>query len=209
MVWSIVFVCLILPVNASADFIVPFDTAFSNYDPGDPEYTGDYGAVEVTQNGDDVKFVVTAGPDLGGVADLQWLYLNTASEIAGLSLFSQDPATPAGTLNYDFNTSNTYYKADGDGFFDAVVDFGSGSPTLHGVEFLLSATNYLSADQFLAQSVGGDKGAFTIAAHWQNTMTDEGSEFVGGNPIPIPAAAWLLGSGLLGLIGFRRYNNKS
>jgi hypothetical protein len=26
------------------------------------------------------------------------------------------------------------------------------------------------------------------------------------NPVPIPAAVWLLGSGLLGLIGIRRRN---
>jgi hypothetical protein len=208
MVWSIVFVCLILPVNASADFIVHLGTAFGNYDPGDPGYTGDYGTVEVTQNGDKVKFAITPGSDLGTNPDLHWLYLNTTStDLGGLSLSSQDPATPLGKAKYSIDK----FKADGAGYFDALIDFGPGSPKLGGVEFLLGRTDAdpLNVDEFLAQSTDSAKGKFTIAAHWQNTLTDEGSEFVGGNAIPIPAAAWLLGSGLLGLIGFRRYNNKS
>jgi hypothetical protein len=64
----------------------------------------------------------------------------------------------------------------------------------------------------LALSSGGSKGAYTVAIHAQTTSlspppTD--SEFIGGNLVPIPGAVWLLGSGLLGLIGFRRKFQKN
>ena len=52
-------------------------------------------------------------------------------------------------------------------------------------------------------------GATPVAAHifaWDGTS--KGASVTGyasnGSPVPIPAAAWLLGSGLFGLIGVRR-----
>jgi hypothetical protein len=42
-----------------------------------------------------------------------------------------------------------------------------------------------------------------VGLHAQAFMDDESCSFV-NNPIPIPGAVWLLGSGLLGLLGLRR-----
>ena len=47
--------------------------------------------------------------------------------------------------------------------------------------------------------------------HYEHMFGKRGggnARFAGGNVVPIPAAAWLFGSGLLGLIGFRHKQNK-
>ena len=65
-------------------------------------------------------------------------------------------------------------------------------------------TNYYS-------STGGGTGNWLAAVHVQNTSSGgSGSGWVGAvnvNPVPIPGAVWLFGSGLAGLIGLRRKLN--
>ena len=40
---------------------------------------------------------------------------------------------------------------------------------------------------------------------WMNSNVDAGINTAGTNPVPLPGAALLLGSGLLGLVGLRRF----
>lgn len=80
--------------------------------------------------------------------------------------------------------------------------------TQNGHEFSVNSTD-LDSDGFF------DVGNSTFAAEWQNitsfTWLVTGSELVIDNlqfetvsAVPVPAALWLFGSGLLGLIGFRK-----
>lgn len=111
------------------------------------------------------------------------------------------------------------FKADGDGYYDIEFTFTSStkafttgesqtykittsSGTIHATDF----TNYISSE-------GGGNGDWYAAIHVQNTPSGgSGSAWVGSNigtletgtPTPIPATAWLLGSGLMGLLGLRR-----
>jgi hypothetical protein len=59
-------------------------------------------------------------------------------------------------------------------------------------------TNYIS------EPYDNKKQGYLAAIHLQNTPGSEGSSWVRATPTPIPAAAWLFGSGLLGMIGLRR-----
>lgn len=73
---------------------------------------------------------------------------------------------------------------------------------------ITSGSGTISASDFMNyQSVGGKNGSWYAAAHVQNTLSGGiNSAWVGATvtPTPIPAAAWLFGSGLAGLIGMRR-----
>jgi hypothetical protein len=198
---------LLSPFSANAD-IIQLSSAFSNFT---PPQSGNYGTVELTDLGNTVQFDITLNSVLGTDRDLEWFYFNTTTDLATLSVIS---STPGATLAYDFNNNTPgTYKADGDGLFDGRVDFGNGGTKYSSVTFILgSTTGGLDINDFLALSSGGSKGAYTVAIHAQSTSLSGSpatSEFIGGNPVPIPGAAWLLGSGLLGLIGFRRKFEKN
>ena len=205
LILSLPLVVFILPFRANAE-TYNLNVAFSNYDPGDIGYDGSYGTIVLTDLGTDIFFSVKGtapdGEDLGTDPDLQFFYFNTTTDVSGLTFSTQNPISPAGTLNYSFDTSSNFYKPDGDGYFDGVVDFGDGGTKLSSISFALSADNPLDISDFIAGSVGGNKGSFIFAAHWQNTDTPAESEFV-GSPVPIPGAIWLLWSGLIGLVGVR------
>jgi len=188
-----------VPASGSASLIIPLDTAFSEYGHGDPLYKADYGNVTIKNiEGTEhhVEFTIELNDTLGDGAYVSTFYFNTTEEFDDLTLPSSNPDA---TLNYDFNSEIKSYKADGAGSFDGFIDFGTAQAQT--LTFVLSGTD-LDETDFLAQSFGGDKGHFTIAAHIQGQGTDIG--YVGGNPVPIPSTILLLGAGLVGLAGFRR-----
>lgn len=101
------------------------------------------------------------------------------------------------------------YKADGDGNYDILFVYSTNAfAGGQSQTYKITGTN-ISASDFIYQSVGGANGSWYAAAHVQNTPGTSGSGWVGATitPTPIPAAAWLLGSGLMGLFGFRRKEN--
>lgn len=169
---------------------------------------GDYGNVTLTEVGGKVQFdIILDTSSLGSDADIFLVYFNTVDQKVGLNIAS---STPSGSLSYSFNNSDEFYKADGDGYFDGVVDFGSGTPWYNSASFSLGADSHLNIDDFLVGSVGGEKGSFQLAIHVQSTATTSGSEFIGGNAVPIPGAVWLLGSGIICIAGVRRkYRGRS
>ncbi|MDH5190114.1 MAG: hypothetical protein OEW89_02565 [Gammaproteobacteria bacterium] len=118
-----------------------------------------------------------------------------------------------GTLAFGAGMENTMTITVGNTVFDASndVNFGTGSPTFHltsgvldGFEILMSAGVNGATDNFYSSlPVGESVFRFgdndTFVGYW-NT----GIEIINPNPVPVPAAVWLFGSGLLGLIGFAR-----
>ena len=110
------------------------------------------------------------------------------------------------------NTGVDAFKADGDGKYDIQFMYPGGS----GFDKQLTSSYYISdpgsvltvADFDTLSAPMGGHGPFLTAAHIQNTTGACGSSGCTGSgwvaPVPLPAAAWLLLSGLGGLAAFAR-----
>jgi hypothetical protein len=122
-------------------------------------------------------------------------------------------------IHTDNTDSDTALKADGDGFFDFGFDFapppGSLATRFTGGETMIYDLTYTAPinafDFHVFSASGGGQGTFLSAAHVQ-AIDDPvhcsgmdpncGSGWIGA--VPVPAAVWLFGSGLLGLAGVAR-----
>jgi len=120
------------------------------------------------------------------------------------------------------------FKADGDGYYDISFGFPTSSGNTFGggsqAVFDIVATNTATAAAlvpesfaFLSKPAGGH-GPFYAATHVQNTtgacgtMGCTGSGWIAPTGyttvVPLPAAAWLFGSGLVGLVAVARKKSK-
>jgi hypothetical protein len=164
-----------------------------------------YGTVDVTQNNGDLDFVVTADTStLGSNADINVLYFNLIDGFTGLNILTSN----ASTTEYEFIGPDPSVRGGAGADFDWGVDFGSGGGSkgngiLHLATFTLSADQDLQISHLFEFSDPNNTPSVNLAVHFQNTDTPYDSETVGA-AVPIPAAAWLLGTGLIGLIGLRR-----
>ena len=164
-----------------------------------------YGAVDVMQNNGDLEFVVTADTStLGSNADIHVLYFNLINDFPGLNISTSN----APTTEYEIIGPSPSVRGGAGAAFEWGVDFGpgggsKGNGTLQLATFTLSADQPLMVSDLLEFSDPNNTPPVILAIHFQNTYTPYDSETVGAT-VPIPAAAWLLGTGLIGLIGLRK-----
>ena len=102
------------------------------------------------------------------------------------------------------------FMADGDGSYDILFDFppppgppsfGFGDTVVY--EITGGGLDALDFNVFGTPGPGGNPGPFLSVARFQSTGPSGGdSDWVGA--VPVPAAVWLFGSGLLGLVGVAR-----
>ncbi len=142
----------------------------------------------------------------------------TSSENVSGMYFNLDPSLNPASLTFthaggvtasSITGSADAYKADGDGKYDILFSFPTGSGFNAGdtSTYTISGISSLTANSFDFGSApgsvgGGGTGSYLAAAHVQNTPGSSGSGWVA--PVPLPAAVWLFGSGLMGLVGVTR-----
>ena len=116
--------------------------------------------------------------------------------------------------NTVITTGTDHAQAGGDGDYDILFDFppppgqdaakfNAGETLVYDITGIASlvATDF---NFFATPGPGaGNPGPYLSVARFQSTGFDEeGSDWVGA--VPVPAAVWLFGSGLLGLVGVAR-----
>ena len=116
-----------------------------------------------------------------------------------LQLIRNNSSIPRFLQLYSFDGANWNALTGGD------IDLGtntnaSNTWTNHAFDTtVLGLSSNNNADFVLGLFEAGEPtNSFTTAYHVMDNVT------ITGNPVPVPAAAWLLGSGLLGMLGLRR-----
>lgn len=163
-----------------------------------------------TETSNQVKLVITS--HISDNADIKSVYFNFDDSLGLDSLksltFTKVSGDTTSSVATPFITHDEIngQKADGTGgLFDILFSFNPGSNTdafnsNDTVAYMISG-NGITAESFAGNI--NDEGYYA-AAHLQNINSSGESTWVVATPTPIPAAAWLFGSGLLGLVGIRR-----
>lgn len=167
-----------------------------------------------------VELVINSSLASGENLDPSALYFN----------FNPDKATLLTNLSFAISSNTNFiqqatvntgineYRADGDGLYDILFTylpstkaFTSGQSQTYTITTSSGSIVATDFTNYLSSSAPGNGTTWLAAAHVQNTPSGgSGSAWVGATPTattPIPAAAWLLGSGLLGLIGIKKREN--
>jgi hypothetical protein len=181
---------------AAPDGPAPYATA--TFDDG-----GSAGSVTLTMN---------VAPTVN-LADVTLMYFNLDPVLDPTTLtFTRDSGTGPSAANTTIYTGIDAFKAGGDGSYDIVFDFppppGNDAAKFNAGEDLVytitgTGITASSFNFFGAPGPGSAAGPYLSVARFQSTGPDQsGSDWVGA--VPVPAAVWLFGSGLLGLVGVAR-----
>jgi hypothetical protein len=201
-------VFLLLPILSNATGILyQFNTPF----PTDPSPSGPtpWLTADFENSAGGVTLTLSAA-GLTGSEFASEMYFNIAPNLdQSLLNFSETASTgtfSAPTINQAPGDNN--YKADGDGKYDFVFEFGTANGTTFGsgdsITYFISGILGLTASNFAYLSApAGGSGPFYAAAHIQS-LSNGGSTWIepGGGPIltsvPEPSSETILGG--LGLI---------
>ena len=212
---------VVVPAARSASLTLVFNSEFSGAQaPQGPTpwltATFDDAADSIGANG--VRLTLSTTNLVSSEFVSQWLF-NFSGDASQLS-FTPIDNSAAPTVNSTPVASINGYSDAGTGNYDILFDFqtaaGAGRFTSgETVVYDIQYTSPLGVADFNVPSTGGGNGAFVSAAQIQG-ISDPGcpasdptcgSGWVGS--VPIPAAVWLFGSGLLGLVGISRRKKAS
>jgi hypothetical protein len=122
---------------------------------------------------------------------------------------SQSMATTAGqvyTVNFWLANDGTPQMAGFDG--TGTVSFMAlWNGVAQNIKPLVDTNTAFPYTQYQFTAIADASGASTVGFEFQHDTSTFHLDDVSATPTPIPAAAWLLGSGLMGLVGLRRKTN--
>jgi len=190
-------------INAhAATLIIDFDSEFSGgFDPLGPTpwltATFDDGG-----SADSVRLTLDSG--LVGTEYFSGIYLNfdDSQDVRDL-----DFTHVSGDMATSIDLKRDGYKADGDGRYDILLNFSTSGNNFGAGETVvydISLAGIVASDFNYLSKPSGGHGPFVGAAHVQSIGSGGDSGWIAGTVIPVPAAVWLFGSGLLGLVGVAR-----
>ena len=184
-----------LAANAFADFSFELSTPNAALGP----FPGPYASVSINLQ-EDLKTAYVIFTGLNGYA-----FVNGGSVALNVNAASFDVSNIQKTMR-DAGGSTSVYQVPAqnvDGFkkFNLVLDQPTAANPVTMISFTLTNTSAEWSDSLYSILTGNGSGWYA-AAH----VVPAGSSTTGyaANAVPIPAAVWLLGSGLIGLVGLRR-----
>jgi hypothetical protein len=207
--WRKTILALIAGVGSSVALNAGAVTIDLKYEFDGVEPIQTYATVDITQNvnGEDLDFSINYIGNLGPDADISKFYFNLTTPpdpVTNLAITSDN----APNSGYTVIGPDPSVAGGAGSSFDWGVDLGngggsSGNGILQFATFTLSADQAISVADLFEASFPNNTVPVNVAVHFQSTATSPGSETIGG-VVPIPAALWLFGSGLLGLVGVAR-----
>lgn len=183
-------------------------------------YYLDQSNVSVLPDGTDyLKVTISDSTTVAGNIDFKVETLAALNNISGTSGFGID--------QFGFNTNNTLSGSnfvlpthwtyagsgnmDGFGLFNLRTDTNGANNRLATLNFSITGISGDTIMDYVMMSSGNaGQGNTYFAAHVAgfNISGTTSAYFAGSTPVPLPAAAWLFGSGLLGLAGIARRKRK-
>jgi len=161
------------------------------------------------QNGDILSFTTIAGSQVSGIgAGGQAFDSATLDSFNGLIIGTAQPSIPGIDQTWasmDFGITGNHRTSSGVTVInDTTLDFSGWIMTVGGEDYAFGATQNVANYNF-------DGTNFTLSYSWTGSAlgslgVTEYDLILNGtvSSVPVPAAAWLFGSGLLGLVGIAR-----
>lgn len=202
---------LVLPVQA-ATVTFNLSQVFSDGAVA-PDGPAPYATVTLDDGGGSGSVVMTLSisGDVGA-ADLTELYLNFDPNLTlgNLNFAYDGSSTGPAAINSPIDVGTNAFQSDGDGKFDIFFNFPTSAPNVSAgdtVIYNITSSDAITANSFnFLSDMGGGEGTYLAASKWQSTgpAPFNDSAWVGASPVPVPAAVWLFGSGLIGLVAVAR-----
>lgn len=133
------------------------------------------------------------------------------ADLSSLSLGTRSSGSGPGTLGLFYsgdgftNSLYTFNQSGGSNFVYSIVDLSSLQDLTGAIEFRISQIGTVSA----GGGVTGSTGTFRVANYYDGANNTNFAITGDISPVPVPAAIWLLGSGLIGLAGVARKRKAS
>lgn len=162
-----------------------------------------------------VQLTLTSSGSVG-IADLTQAYFNLDPTLDPTLLsFAYNIGSSTGPEAFGGGNNGVFtgvdaFQSGGGGLYDILFDFPTDAASTFDVGervvYTITSPDAITAGSFnFLSTFGGGAGNHLAATKWQSTgPSGLDSAWVGASAIPVPAAVWLFGSGLIGLVGVAR-----